>query len=64
MVNTYERPHCYKYIYRSATLAEDQRECLQSEYLEKTVTHNIPCVGEVTLGKSSTPPNDVLVVTK
>jgi hypothetical protein len=61
VVNTYERPYCHKYIYRFATLADDQRERLRLGYLKKTVTCRIPCAGKVTLGKSCTPPNNVLL---
>jgi hypothetical protein len=61
VVNTYKRPYCHKYIYRFATLADDQRERLHLGYLKKTVTCKIPCTGKVTLGKSCTPRNNVLL---
>jgi hypothetical protein len=56
VVYTYKRPYCHKYMYRLATLADDQREILRMGYLKKTVTCRISCTGKVTLGKSCTPP--------
>jgi hypothetical protein len=61
VVNTYERPYCHKYIYRFATLADDQRERLCLGYLKKIVTCRIPCSRKVTLVKSCTPPDNVLL---
>jgi hypothetical protein len=60
-VNTYERSYCHKYIYKFATLADDQRERLRFGYLKKIVTCTIPCAVKVTLGKSGSPPNNVLL---
>ncbi len=45
----------------NATLTEDQRERCCLGYLEKTFTYTTLWIGEMTLGKSYTPPNNVLL---
>jgi hypothetical protein len=61
VVNTYRRLYYHKYIYKFATLADDQRERLRLGYLKNTVPCRIPYAEKLTLEKSCTPPNNVLL---